>query len=85
MIHPQYDSATARNDIALVQLNQTALINNFVSPICLPNGEQPSVGELCYATGYGNTGNLVCFIRAAEIFSYAFTLDKLIHYKNIII
>ena len=60
--HPQYINVTEGNDIALLQLDRPAIFNNFVSPICLPNGEQPAVGEICYATGYGRIGNFFLFI-----------------------
>ena len=47
---------TFANDIALLELNGNATINNFVYPICLPNGEQPNDDDPCYVTGYGPTG-----------------------------
>ena len=50
---------TFANDIALVELSGTATLNNFVYPICLPNGEEPNIADICYATGFGATGRLL--------------------------
>ena len=54
--HPDYVNTAGGNDVALVELDRPANIGFYVSPICLPNGEEPDVGTRCYATGYGATG-----------------------------
>ena len=54
IIHPQFVST--ENDIALIELDRPAVFGPYVSPICLPNGEEPSIGTNCFATGYGVTG-----------------------------
>ena len=46
------------NDIALLKLDREVLIGDYVRPVCLPNGEEPRVGDKCYATGYGLTCKL---------------------------
>jgi len=35
-LHPDYDLATHKNDIALVKLNRPVIYNSFIRPICLP-------------------------------------------------
>ena len=87
--HPQYINITEGNDIALLQLDRPAIFNNFVSPICLPNGEQPAVGEICYATGYGRIGNFfffsfcfVCIILYCLFHAYNFKKTFVIMSQN---
>lgn len=41
------------NDIALLQINNSVNINNFVNPVCLP--KTASMGSLCYSAGWGAT------------------------------
>ena len=41
------------NDVAVIELENPATFNQFVSPVCLPNTAIPDDGQLCYATGYG--------------------------------
>lgn len=35
-LHPLYDPKTFENDVALVELSQGPVLNDFVMPICLP-------------------------------------------------
>ena len=51
ILHPNYNFPD--NDIAIIKLDRSAILSSFVRPICLPNGEEPHVGDICYATGYG--------------------------------
>lgn len=37
-LHPQYDPNTFENDLALVELAESPVLNDFVMPICLPEG-----------------------------------------------
>ncbi|GAV06152.1 hypothetical protein RvY_16181-2 [Ramazzottius varieornatus] len=51
--HPQYDHGTLGNDIAVLILDRDIDINAQCScPVCLPTKE-PSVGEWCVNSGYG--------------------------------
>lgn len=55
-VHPDYSFPA--NDIAIVELNQKVYFDDktlTVRPICLPNGEVPVPGQLCFATGWGWT------------------------------
>lgn len=36
IMHEGYDKVTARNDIAILILNEQVMFNSFVMPICLP-------------------------------------------------
>nr|XP_026692083.1 A disintegrin and metalloproteinase with thrombospondin motifs adt-1-like isoform X2 [Ciona intestinalis] len=51
--HPNFDSSTLENDIAIIFLRTEATIGDYVNTICLPNGEQIAEGTKCWATGYG--------------------------------
>ncbi|KAF5890182.1 serine protease 27-like, partial [Clarias magur] len=35
VIHPQYNSATFNNDIALLLLNSSVTFNSYITPVCL--------------------------------------------------
>uniref|UniRef100_G3STI1 trypsin n=1 Tax=Loxodonta africana TaxID=9785 RepID=G3STI1_LOXAF len=52
--HPQYDSKTLDNDILLIKLSSSAVINSQVSPVALPSG-CASAGTWCLISGWGNT------------------------------
>eukprot|EP00795_Rhopilema_esculentum_P012904 gene12904-3657_t len=54
IIHPKYNMTTYDNDIALVQLERKAVINEFVNTLCLPN-QAPSAGTRCLVAGWGAT------------------------------
>jgi len=54
--HPKYNSYNADNDIALLELEHPATLNERVKPICLPEpDERPADGTTCYLTGWGTT------------------------------
>ena len=53
-VHPQYNSATLENDVAIITLNETLEFTNSIQPICLT--VQPVVpGEEAYVMGWGDT------------------------------
>lgn len=51
--HPNYNPEYGyNNDIALIELEQPAMLNERIQPICLPSkGEAPAVGSKCIITG----------------------------------
>lgn len=54
--HENYNENTVANDIAIVLLKERINYNSFVSPICLPKGDQAAqVGMHCIAAGWGQT------------------------------
>ncbi|XP_066951798.1 proclotting enzyme-like [Macrobrachium rosenbergii] len=69
-IHPQYDSYSQNNDIALLELSGEATFNERIQPVCLPNAEDVVPGKLAVATGWGYTqygGSLSDVLREVEV------------------
>ncbi|PIO11856.1 hypothetical protein AB205_0136800 [Aquarana catesbeiana] len=54
--HPQYNTQTDVNDIALIKLSSPATLNDRVSPVCLAaSSDVFNGGERCVTTGWGYT------------------------------
>ena len=56
-VHPNYNSSSNENDIALIKLHKPAKLNNYVGTICLPDqdsGELYENGNLCQVAGWGS-------------------------------
>ncbi|XP_055977310.1 mannan-binding lectin serine protease 1 isoform X3 [Sorex fumeus] len=51
-LHPLYDPKTFENDVALVELLDRPRLNNFVMPICLPEGPTEE-GTMVIVSGWG--------------------------------
>ncbi|XP_034517252.1 mannan-binding lectin serine protease 1 isoform X2 [Ailuropoda melanoleuca] len=51
-LHPLYDPNTFENDVALVELLESAVLSDFVMPICLPQGP-PQEGDVVVVSGWG--------------------------------
>jgi len=52
--HPQWDSHTLSNDLALIELPSPLPMNSIISSSCLPSaGQIPSVGSMMTITGWG--------------------------------
>ncbi|XP_054982716.1 mannan-binding lectin serine protease 1 isoform X3 [Sorex araneus] len=51
-LHPSYDPSTFENDVALVELLDRPRLNNFVMPICLPEGPTQE-GAMVIVSGWG--------------------------------
>ncbi|KAF5922247.1 hypothetical protein HPG69_007135 [Diceros bicornis minor] len=51
-LHPLYDPKTFENDVALVELSESPVLNNFVMPICLPEGPSQE-GAVVIVSGWG--------------------------------
>ncbi|XP_026577473.1 mannan-binding lectin serine protease 1-like [Pseudonaja textilis] len=45
-IHPSYKAATFEYDIAVVRLSKEATLNNYVIPICFPDGSHQTANSL---------------------------------------
>uniref|UniRef100_W5LV75 Peptidase S1 domain-containing protein n=1 Tax=Lepisosteus oculatus TaxID=7918 RepID=W5LV75_LEPOC len=54
--HPNYDSSTNNNDIALMKLNSSVSFNNYIQPVCLADTSSSFYnGTSCWVTGWGDT------------------------------
>ncbi|XP_068601317.1 ST14 transmembrane serine protease matriptase a [Brachionichthys hirsutus] len=54
--HPNYNSYTFDNDIALMELESPVILSDYIRPICLPSSKQNfPVGSTVWVTGWGAT------------------------------
>lgn len=54
IVHPDYNSNTNDNDVALVQLSSAVTFTNYVRPVCLAaDGSVFPSGLDCWVTGWG--------------------------------
>ncbi|XP_062853107.1 serine protease 27-like [Trichomycterus rosablanca] len=52
--HPNYNSITYNNDIALLRLNASVTFSNYIRPVCLAaQGSTFASGTSCWITGWG--------------------------------
>uniref|UniRef100_A0A3P9MAB9 Peptidase S1 domain-containing protein n=1 Tax=Oryzias latipes TaxID=8090 RepID=A0A3P9MAB9_ORYLA len=57
IVHPDYNTVTADNDIALLQLSSPVTFNNYITPVCLPSTNSTFYsGVNTWVTGWGNIG-----------------------------
>lgn len=52
--HPNYNSKTLNEDLGLLKLNETVLLNEFILPICLPKKSHDDYKAI--VSGFGKTG-----------------------------
>ncbi|XP_029795517.1 mannan-binding lectin serine protease 1 isoform X2 [Suricata suricatta] len=52
LLHPLYDPNTFENDVALVELLDSPVLNDYVMPICLPKGP-PQEEAMVIVSGWG--------------------------------
>ncbi|XP_078003722.1 mannan-binding lectin serine protease 1-like isoform X2 [Phascolarctos cinereus] len=50
--HPSYKATTFENDLALIELLEGPMLNDYVMPICLPEGP-PQEGTMVLVSGWG--------------------------------
>uniref|UniRef100_H2L6L9 Peptidase S1 domain-containing protein n=1 Tax=Oryzias latipes TaxID=8090 RepID=H2L6L9_ORYLA len=54
IVHPNFNSATQNNDIALLQLSSPVTFTNYITPVCLPStGSTFYSGVNTWVTGWG--------------------------------
>uniref|UniRef100_A0A8C6XYZ7 Transmembrane serine protease 2 n=1 Tax=Naja naja TaxID=35670 RepID=A0A8C6XYZ7_NAJNA len=52
--HPNYDSTSKNNDVALMKLQSPLSFNDFIQPVCLPNaGMMFETDQQCWISGWG--------------------------------
>ena len=65
--HPSYNPSTKDSDIALLEMNEEATLNNYVGIACLPTEEpKTNLDGTCYITG----------IVLSSVWLYKYTFDK---------
>ncbi|XP_060792161.1 ST14 transmembrane serine protease matriptase b isoform X2 [Neoarius graeffei] len=69
--HPQYNTLTFDNDIALMELDSPVTLNQYIWPICLPAATYVlSEGQSVWITGWGRIreeGQLASVLQEAEV------------------
>ncbi|KAK9509041.1 hypothetical protein O3M35_006452 [Rhynocoris fuscipes] len=55
IIHPNFNSKNLANDVAILGLEQPAVMSAVVDTICTPDAQNPVNGSACIATGWGKT------------------------------
>jgi len=53
IVHPQYNSQTTNNDIALLKLQDQLTFTDTISPACVNLGDDPTTGDIIAVTGWG--------------------------------
>lgn len=54
-MHPDYDTITTLNDIALIKLKSRATMTSYVTTLCLPEKEETIIDTACFVAGWGLT------------------------------
>jgi len=55
--HPDYNSGSQDNDIAILKLSTKLTFGSGIQPICMPSSEDPAVGTDCHVSGWGTTSS----------------------------
>ncbi|KAF4073797.1 hypothetical protein AMELA_G00247520 [Ameiurus melas] len=71
IIHPNYNTSSLQNDIALIKLKKAITFNNNVRPVCLMEAEKEArfLGKKCTVTGWGRlkSGSFPDILQEAEV------------------
>lgn len=70
-IHPEWDHPVFSHDLALIQLPEPIIFNDYIKPVCLPEKDDTANGgDLATATGWGvysdSEGQLSDVLRMAQ-------------------
>lgn len=52
-IHPDFDTATYENDIAMIKMHRPTIFDSYIWPVCLPPIGQSFENESAIVTGWG--------------------------------
>ncbi|XP_077198874.1 transmembrane protease serine 2 [Paroedura picta] len=70
--HPNYDSETKNNDVALMKLRSPLMFDDTIGPVCLPNpGMMFQPEQRCWISGWGaqrQGGNTSKELHAAKVY-----------------
>ncbi|KAF3699712.1 Tryptase [Channa argus] len=56
IVHPNYNSKTNDNDIALLRLSSSVTFTDYILPVCLAASDSTvGAGTTCWVTGWGDT------------------------------
>lgn len=88
--HPNYDSTTKDNDVALMKLQSPLSFNQRIGPVCLPNpGLMFQPQQMCWITGWGakhQGGNTSNELNAAAVpLIDSSTCNNLLVYNGLIL
>jgi secreted trypsin-like serine protease len=82
-IHPQWNTTTIRNDVAIIKLKNVLTFSDRVSPVCLPslNSHSSLYGKNVVATGWGftETGEPADLLQQAQLKVYNETFFYLLN------
>ncbi len=70
--HPNYNYKSNDNDIALMKLNVPVTYTDKISPICLPDNRQASLGEVGIVTGW----------VSSSLSFFSFNMKKILQHRN---
>ncbi|KAI8432350.1 hypothetical protein MSG28_004761 [Choristoneura fumiferana] len=73
VLHPQWNTATLANDVAVIYLPQNVWYSNTIQPIALPSSSQlweTFVGEWAVAAGYGKTNDAQTGVSTNSVISH---------------
>uniref|UniRef100_A0A8C6X9X8 Peptidase S1 domain-containing protein n=1 Tax=Naja naja TaxID=35670 RepID=A0A8C6X9X8_NAJNA len=60
IFHQDYNPTTKINDVALIELDNPVIFNDYVQPICLPPVSLDSDAfSICYVSGWNSSGERV--------------------------
>lgn len=84
IIHPDFDTESYVNDIALFHLKKAVRYNDYIQPICLPFGvfKKLNRNTKCFISGWGRTkeeGNYNLNFVATDFLDYWQSLNPFIH------